>query len=693
MYDKIIVTCLFAVVLLIGPGWVLALPQEEPGFDLGEMVVTGQRPGVEDIAINHEISREEIEFTGSKTLAEALRYAPGVVVTYGNKNEPQISVHGFKTEKSLILVDGIPYYETYYGKLNLDQIPSEIISKIEITKNAPSVLYGPNAQIAVINVVTRKGTLEPTLSLTSEVGSNRTVRTALSHGNQIGIVNYWFSYSRRQTDGWRLSSDFEPSLAQPARPFMGDPMVAEDGRYRNNSDIVQDSFWGRIGLAPNRDAEYFLSVHVVQAERGMPFDTDQYRVFETRGDDAGFSNIARFKNYDDWGLDLSGKQRVLPWLTLRGKLFYHDHTDDYVSYADFDLREKIAVSTFEDTYYGGSVITDIELVRWHLGHFSLHYKKDIHDNRSGRNLPFERYESYTGSVGTEHTLFSDMGLTGVIGASYDWFEVTSAEENTFDGDNIFAGQEDMVKADPDPEINPMVGLIFDVSTATRVYGSVAKKTQFPRLRQLYSGSSGNPDLDSEKTINFNLGIQHSFAGLVHLRVDGFFHDISDWISRDYYAEDFVGDAVYVNVADVEMRGVEVGIQYTPVPDLRLSLEYTYNDAKNKSDRAATSKVAGVPENQYVAGVSALVPIVDVQLDLRGIYVDKIYEDLPTTDRPDTEVTRTSDYFIVNARLARDLLNNFSAYIECENLFDKDYESEIGYPGRGRNLLFGLKARF
>ena len=45
----------------------------------------------------------------------------------------------------------------------------------------------------------------------------------------------------------------------------------------------------------------------------------------------------------------------------------------------------------------------------------------------------------------------------------------------------------------------------------------------------------------------------------------FYHDISDWISRDYYAEDFQGDTVYVNVEDVEMQGFELGIRWTPLP--------------------------------------------------------------------------------------------------------------------------------
>ncbi|MBA2883130.1 outer membrane cobalamin receptor [Desulfosalsimonas propionicica] len=678
--------------ILLAPGWILAQPGSEPVFELGEIVVKGQKTGVEDIAINHEMEQEEIAATGSKTLAQALGFAPGITVTRGSKNEPEISIHGFGTEKSLFLIDGIPFYETYYGKLNLDQIPAEMISKIEITKNAPSVLYGANTQIAVINVVTIKGTEDPTFSFTQEIGENGTYRTALSHGNQVRKVNYWLSYSRRETDGFRMSDDFDPEPATPARPFMGDPVVTEDGGFRNNADSEQDAFWGRVGITPSQHSEYFVSMHMMQAERGNPFQTDEYKVFPSKGDDAGFSNFRRFKNYDDWGIDFSGRQNIVSWLTLRGKLFYHEHEDDYVFYAGPGLTEKIATSTYDDRYVGGSMIADIDPAAWYTGHISVHYKQDIHKDRAGANLPFNELESYIGSVGTEHEFFSDNGLTAVIGASYDWFEVNDAEETVFDENDLFAGQMDLDDTDTSAEFNPMAGLNWQFTDTTRVYGSVAKKTRFPTLNQLYSGNSGNPNLDSEQSINYTLGVQRTFAGVFHLRVEGFYHDISDWISRDYKEDDFRDD-VYINVEDVEMKGAEIGLSYTPIPDLSASIDYTYNNAENKSAIAVTEKVAGVPENKFVIGVDGLIPWINARLNLRGIYVDKIYEDLPTPAKPAEEMTNTKDYFTVNGRISKQITEKLTAWLECENLFDKDYESEIGFPAPGRNAIAGLKASF
>ena len=142
-----------------------------------------------------------------------------------------------------------------------------------------------------------------------------------------------------------------------------------------------------------------------------------------------------------------------------------------------------------------------------------------------------------------------------------------------------------------------------------------------------------------------------------------------------------------------MDRLELGFQLTPMQDVSLRLDYTYNDAENTSSKAVTDKVAGVPENKFVLTFSALIPKIETQIDLQGIYVDEIYEDLPTTADPNRQVTHADSHFTVDGRLSKDIGKNFSAYVECENLLDKDYESEIGFPGRGRNAVVGLKASF
>ena len=145
-------------------------PKDFVVYTLGEIVVRGERQGVKDIGISTDVTAEEIKATNSHTVPEALTHVPGIQVTTGRKNEPEIAIHGFDQSQTLILIDGVPYYETANGKLDLNQIATDSVAKIEVIKGAHSVLYGPNAEAGVINIITKKPSDRPSISASYEIG-------------------------------------------------------------------------------------------------------------------------------------------------------------------------------------------------------------------------------------------------------------------------------------------------------------------------------------------------------------------------------------------------------------------------------------------------------------------------------------------------------------------------------------------
>jgi iron complex outermembrane receptor protein len=652
-------------------------------YTLGQIVVTEARPGAKDTTVTNEITADEIKATNSKTVADALRFAPGVIVTTGVKNIPNISIRGFSQDRILVLVDGVPYYETKYGKLDLNQIPADIISKIEVVKGASSVLYGSNAEGGVINIITKKGSVKPSFTGTAEIGENNTYRLSVSHGMQKGMLNYWIGFTHRQSDGWRMSDDYDASTGtiykKPPKPASEKNVVIEDGGVRDNSDYRSDALWTRIGVEPDEDAEYYLTLHYVDSERGMPANIEEIWVLNF---DPAFSRYAgRIENEIDWGADLSGRQKINDLLTLRGKLFYHNHRDDYVSYDYYDYPEdikdpehEIARSRYKDYLAGGSLFTDLDLTSWYQAHVSLHYKGDSHKQRGDDDKPYEKYFSYTGSVGIENNFTPEDWPDIVIGCSYDWFQVTQAEA-------------DPEKPGTMSELNPMIGVNYVFEDSTRVFGSVAKKTRFPTLDQLY-GRYGNPDLKAEKSINYTLGVNRNFANVFDLEVAGFFHDISDWITND--ASD---DGKNENYGKIHMLGVEVNAKYYPIDDLTLSLDYTYNYARDRSDDRVTDRVVDIPEHKLGVGLDYLVPTILTRIQLRGIYIGQRYSQLPTVSDPDDPAVKVNDSFVLNSRISREFAEHYEAYLEVNNVFDTDYESEENYPGPGRNFLLGITARF
>ena len=59
-------------------------------------------------------------------------------------------------------------------------------------------------------------------------------------------------------------------------------------------------------------------------------------------------------------------------------------------------------------------------------------------------------------------------------------------------------------------------------------------------------------------------------------------------------------------------------------------------------------------------------------------------------KPDDPSLRTGDYFIVGARISRVFDDHFEGYFVVQNLFDKNYEEQVGFPAEGRMLFVGLR---
>jgi outer membrane receptor protein involved in Fe transport len=607
-----------------------------------------------------------------------------------------IQIHGMDQTKILVLIDGVPYYETKYGKLDLNEIPVDNVAKIEVTKGAASVLYGPNALMGVVNIITKKPTEKPSAEAILEFGPHGTDRVSLSHGMKVGIFSYWLNYGHQQSDGWRLSKDFDPKTGTITyKPGPTTKAILEDGGYRNNSDYKTDSFWAKVGIDPSPGSEYYLNFHYITREKGDPPYLFGGQVFTTK---PAFSSVFdRIPKYEDWGVDLSGQQKIFDQLTFKGKLFYHNHVDDYASYSDQYYINEIAASRYKDYNLGGSLLADFRPIGWDVIRLAFNYRGDSHKQRDDEYLPFAETFSYTGSVGLENEFNLIKNLSLVVGASYDWFKVTKAKKDVTDSQTgNFISQVDAGKPDTTDAFDPMIGATYSFADTTKLFGSVARKIRFPTLDQLYSSKGGNLNLKPEKAINYTLGVSRLFSNFAKGELAGFYHDISDFISRD--ADPHVNPlSQYQNYGKITMLGFELNGELYPIKDLVLRAGYTFNYARNKSEGRVTNYVVNIPEHKVDTGVSYTIPYIRTRLDLVGIYMGKIFSQLPTPTSPTQSKTKVDDYYIVNARISTNFLKykgfDFEAYLALNNIFDKNYESESGFPGPGRNFYLGISAKY
>lgn len=675
--------------------------QEFTSYNLGEVVVSGEHPGVAAISNNIEVTADDIEATNSRTVAEALAHVPGMRMSTGRKNEPGISLHGFDQTRILVLIDGVPYYETKYRKLDLNQLPTANIAKIVVTKGAASVLYGANAMGGVVNIITKKATEKLAVSATVEVGDYGYNREDFSTGWKKGIFSYWVDYTRSDLNAWRLSDDFNPvigTITYSGRPATVHKGRMEDGGYRENSYMKSNAIWAKFGIDLNPNSEYFVNFYHIDREKGNPPNIWEERIPSPSR--PVFSQIANIPRYDDWGIDLSGKQKILDQLTLQGKLYYHRHVDDYLSYLDElvispdiygpDYREAVSKSRYKDYFFGGYLIGEYQPVSWDVLRISYHDQADSHRQRDDAYLKYEESYSYTGSVGLENEFTFIKNLSVIAGVSRDWFEVEEAHKNVTGPGGAFVTQSHYDTGPTKKEWNPMGGLTYQLCPDTRLFASVARKSRYPTLNELYSGQGGNPDLKGEHSVNTTVGAEHSFGELAWAQLSYFYHDVYNWISRDYPSV----TGVFMNFGKITMQGFELNTEfYPPIKNLTLSFDYMYNHALDQSRDRVTRKVLYMPLHKFDAGVRYTLPWTGTRLDLNATFVDQFYSQLPTATRPTNAVRKGDSQMTFDCRVSQKFLKRFEAYMAMNNLFDRDCEPEYGYPAQGRMFWFGLSAKY
>ncbi len=219
-----------------------------------------------------------------------------------------------------------------------------------------------------------------------------------------------------------------------------------------------------------------------------------------------FSQLATIPRYDDWDIDLSGKQKICDQLTVQGKLFYHDHIDDYYSYFDKqidgtgiyepDWNNVKSRSRYQDNVVGGKFFGEYQPISWDILRFSYHAQRDDHKQRDDENLPFAESWAYTNSMGLENEFNLIKNLSVVAGVSRDWFKVERAQKAIYTYDssgNITSTALRYDQGIPNMTGTPWAGLTTSLIRIPGYSPQWVGRAVIPPLNELYSGQGGNPE--------------------------------------------------------------------------------------------------------------------------------------------------------------------------------------------------------
>jgi outer membrane receptor for ferrienterochelin and colicin len=592
----------------------LDMALEQTAIELDPIEIRYERPFIqlERPSTAFSIGEVKLERLPANTYQEILHLQPGTTIE-GN-------VRGGKTNEVLFLVDGLPVQDVIGGGLGAE-LPKSSITGITLYTGGFEAEYG-NALSGVVNVITKSGGEVQSLAVRLERDSwipsrwnkkqDRLNRLeVVAHGPFLSKKASFFSantYSMSDTRWWQEFDQFfrSPILQEFSGFSKLDLQTTPTSRLalhaiyslRSWRDYEFSWRYNLDGLPERKRGSIRSALQYSNAISERSSFTASASVFflQSRiGGETGITADPRPYEYDFYlRYVVAGKKNwwadTRQWVyTLKGDMTTHigdEHIAKVgVEINQYDIMSNLVKMEPQLTYFGKPII-DAPL---------LNYSN------------FYRYHPRSGSVFIQDNLsFSKDGSNLSAGLRWDFLDPTASrpivEYIPTRPDEYEQQVTRYVRARFKHQISPRIGASFPASPSTFFFLNIGRYFQFPLFDQLYSGIhparvrsgtrtvlTGNPDLEPERVLAWEVGIRHSFTDRI-LGSTTFFRknfenqiDSKTLVPFDSKAAGDYGFASYVNNATANATGIEFVISREVADDPSGSLSYTYMVTEGTSE--------------------------------------------------------------------------------------------------------------
>jgi len=602
---------------------------KKPAKITEEILVIGEAPIDRPVSTVTILGETQIEKTKALDLSQAIRYAPGVTVTFGDKSTYTLKLRGVDSRRIVLLVDGVPVYEPYYSTFDLKTVSADGIDSLKLTKGPSSVLYGPNTLGGIVNVITQRPRGKPKLSLHASYGEHNTSNIGLQSSAQLNRWAFAGNLLYQDSDGF-----FFPGESNGKR------------QKRNNTDYQRFNFNGKVYFYPSSTTEILFNAGIHLSDYSMPPEIDAVK-----------PRYWRFKKWNRYSLNAGGFSALGENSTVRYRAYYVQHDNTLDMFRDQELTQRRFESTHDNSVYGIFGLADLYISQMNQLKFSADYKRDKARIQDDVGEPWNEYNQSSFSLGVEdHFFFSEKWVL-VAGMSLDYLD-------KFTGENT-------------SRINPLVGIKYSPISQLGLHLSFSKKSRFPSMRSMYSSSSGNPDLLSETGNLWEFGFTYN----KHVLLTGafFLSRFKDMIDSVRLAQ-FDFQRIYFNIGKARINGMELQFQKV-FQRAALTLNYTFLDHWNKSDNQPLT----VLSKHNLNFDFTVYPVEKFRIGLLGLLASSSY----WLDFNTNETLDIPSYFNLDAVLAY-RWNQLELFVKITNIFDNFIYTELGFPWRGRYFELGIK---
>ncbi|HQR02969.1 MAG: TonB-dependent receptor [Proteobacteria bacterium] len=207
---------LVSALLVGGGGTALAVEEADENAALPVVLTASrmQQPLLLSPSAVTVIDRDMIARSGARQIADLLRFVPGAIVGYNDGSWPVATLRGLSSTYASglqVLVDGVSVYSPLWGGMQWNELPLGLndIERIEVIRGPNAALFGPNAFLGVVNIITREPLTDDGPQLSLAAGGGGIADAAVRYAGGDGPWRYRLAAGQRADNGFDSRPDTE----------------------------------------------------------------------------------------------------------------------------------------------------------------------------------------------------------------------------------------------------------------------------------------------------------------------------------------------------------------------------------------------------------------------------------------------------------------------------------------------------
>ncbi|MBU3593571.1 TonB-dependent receptor [Polynucleobacter sp. 71A-WALBACH] len=674
-----------------------------PDYDqkLKSVTVSATRSGtpLDEIPLNTTVlTKEALEVSPDQTIDQVLKNVPGVILNdtpYYQKDPTGqgINVRGLGNARTLVLIDGVPANDAFYGTVQWNLVPMSSIDSVEFIRGGVSSLWGNYGMGGVINIKT-KTPVNSQQEVSASYGAFGTSNVAASK-DLIASENLQLRFSADyfNTEGYQNIATISPASPTSIRNGQGDAAshnsnVRMQGYFKATQDT---SGFFRLGYHTMSDLSsgYAFATNITQ-------ETDLAGGATTHLDDKSKVDVNFF--YENTGFNKqNGSTTSVTGSNPKNFPYINANYKDPYSTVGASAQYTQEVTGVIDQFVVGVDARNIA---------GSNQTNNLGVNGSIAAVNYgQGQQTFYGLLGQAKSKAESFPLEATLAARLDqWNSQTPTSYNAgLSGTPIYQNVSNQSKT----QLSPTLGLLYKMNRDWDLRSAAYQAFHAPgmnnTLRSYGSGngySFANPNLTPETMTGYEVGTDYRWRG-GFAQLTAFNNYIQNAIvsykiqpSQQALANSLcatVGNpsgcstnsSYYTNNQSLLSQGVEFQFHHDINSQWATDANYAFTSTKltwTATTDPVGKQLAGVPQNILGGGVTYY-PVPQASLTATVRYVGSSWLDNSNT-------LPVASYAVVGLRANYELTKSTTVYASAVNLFNRQYIT-FGTGSNSSSYVLGM----